>query len=117
MCLSAQNLIVNLSFDEDVDEQIYSAHLDSDGWFLLDWNNGATKIRMVTADEKHGKAIELTSTNDNTWYKAYLGQKVSVKEKGVYVLSFDAMAVSDAAKIRCFLRDGTDKNFFMKKGV
>lgn len=109
----AQNLIVNSGFDEVVDEQTYSDHPDHDGWFIYDWTDGVTYVEMAETGDEHGQALKIVGGEDNTWYRFYLGQRVSVEKAGTYVLSFDAKAVTDNARIRVFIRDGYDKNWFV----
>ena len=68
-------------------------------------------------DEKHGNAVQIETTTDNSWYKAYLGQRIKGAEKAVYTLSFDMKALTDGAQIRFFIRDAkTDNLFIMREG-
>lgn len=118
MGVQAQNLVKNGNFDTPLDnEKTYTSIPSAEEWFTLDKTNGATTISPATDDEKHGNVVQIENTTDNSWYKAYLGQRIKNAEKAVYTLSFDMKALTDNAQIRCFIRDAkTDNLFIMREG-
>lgn len=112
--MNAQNLIKNGTFDTPLDAKTYEYVPATEGWFVLDKTGGATTITPVTDDEKHGNAVQIENTSDNSWYKAYLAQRVEGAEKGVYTLSFEAKALTEGAQVRFFLCDSKAKTFIMR---
>lgn len=118
MGVQAQNLVKNGNFDTPLNnEKTYASIPSTEDWFAFDKTNGATTISPATDDEKHGNAVQIETTTDNSWYKAYLGQRIKGAEKAVYTLSFDMKALTDGAQIRFFIRDAkTDNLFIMREG-
>lgn len=114
----AQNLVKNGNFDTPLNnEKTYASIPSTEDWFAFDKTNGATTISPTTDDEKHGNAVQIATTTDNSWYKAYLGQRLQGAEKAVYTLSFDMKALTDGAQVRFFIRDAkTDNLFIMREG-
>ncbi len=67
--------------------------------------------------KKAWQCRQIETTTDNSWYKAYLGQRIQGAEKAVYTLSFDMKALTDGAQVRFFIRDAkTDNLFIMREG-
>ena len=118
MGAQAQNLVKNGNFDTPLNnEKTYASIPSTEDWFAFDKTNGATTISPATDDEKHGNAVQIETTTDNSWYKAYLGQRIQGAEKAVYTLSFDMKALTDGAQVRFFIRDAkTDNLFIMREG-
>lgn len=82
MGVHAQNLVKNGNFDTPLNnEKTYASIPSTEDWFAFDKTNGATTISPVTDDEKHGNAVQIENTTDNSWYKAYLGQRIKGAEK------------------------------------
>lgn len=78
----AQNLVKNGNFDTPLNnEKTYASIPSTEDWFAFDKTNGATTISPATDDEKHGNAVQIATTTDNSWYKAYLGQRLQGAEK------------------------------------
>ncbi len=111
---NAQDLIKNGTFDTPLNAETYESAPAATDWFVLNRTDGATTIVPVTDDEKHGNAVQIENTSDNSWYKAYLGQRIEGAEKGVYTLSFEAKALTEDAQIRFFLCDSKHKIFVMR---
>ena len=105
MGAQAQNLVKNGNFDTPLNnEKTYASIPSTEDWFAFDKTNGATTISPATDDEKHGNAVQIETTTDNSWYKAY-------------TLSFDMKALTDGAQVRFFIRDAkTDNLFIMREG-
>lgn len=116
MGMNAQSLIKNGNFDTPVNSKTYEWIPETTDWFILDKTGGATTITNVTDDEKHGNAVQIENTSDNSWYKAFLAQRVEGAEKGVYTVSFDAKALTEGAQVRFFLRDAKNELFIMREG-
>lgn len=116
MGMNAQSLIKNGNFDTPVDSKTYESIPATTDWFILDKTGGATTITNVTDDEKHGNAVQIENTSDNSWYKAFLAQRVEGAEKGVYTVSFDAKALTEGVQVRFFLRDAKNELFIMREG-
>lgn len=116
MGMNAQSLIKNGNFDTPVNSKTYESIPATTDWFILDKTGGATTITNVTDDEKHGNAVQIENTSDNSWYKAFLAQRVEGAEKGVYTVSFDAKALTEGAQVRFFLRDAKNELFIMREG-
>ncbi len=116
MGVHAQNLVKNGNFDTPLNnEKTYTSIPSTEDWFVLDKTNGATTVSPATDDEKHGNAVQIENTTDNSWYKAYLGQRIKGAEKAVYTLSFDMKALTDNTQIRCFIRDAKTENLFIMR--
>lgn len=116
MGVQAQNLVKDGNFDTPLNnEKTYASIPSTEDWFVLDKTNGATTISPATDDEKHGNAVQIENTTDNSWYKAYLGQRIKGAEKAVYTLSFDMKALTDNAQVRCFIRDAKTENLFIMR--
>ena len=82
MGAQAQNLVKNGNFDTPLNnEKTYASIPSTEDWFAFDKTNGATTISPATDDEKHGNAVQIETTTDNSWYKAYLGQRIQGAEK------------------------------------
>lgn len=112
MGAQAQNLVKNGNFDTPLNnEKTYASIPSTEDWFAFDKTNGATTISPATDDEKHGNAVQIETTTDNSWYKAYLGQRIQGAEKAVYTLSFDMKALTDGAQVRFFIRDAKTITF------
>ena len=116
MGMNAQSLIKNGNFDTPVNSKTYESIPSTTDWFILDKTGGATTITAVTDDEKHGNAVQIENTSNNTWYQAFLAQRVEGAEKGVYTLSFEAKALTEGAQVRFFLRDAKKNIFIMREG-
>lgn len=57
-------------------------------------------------DAQNGNAVRIENTVDAAWYSHFLVQKVVLDaDKGVYTLSIDAKADSDAPTLRVFMLD------------
>ena len=67
MGMNAQSLIKNGNFDTPVDSKTYESIPATTDWFILDKTGGATTITAVTDDEKHGNAVQIENTSNNTW--------------------------------------------------
>ena len=114
--MNAQNLVKNGTFDTPLDAKTYEAVPSTTDWFVIDKTGGATTITPVKDDEKHGNAAQIENTTDNSWYKAYLAQRIEGAEKGIYTLSFEAKALTEGAQVRFFICDTKTKNFVMREG-
>lgn len=116
--LNAQNLITNGSFDEPIDEATIRTTdgIDENVWFVFNQTYGKTAIvNENLADEQHGNVVKIANTTDDAWYRAYLGQKLSVEKEGVYVLSFDIKAVSEKARARAYFKNTYDSDWFIMR--
>jgi hypothetical protein len=82
MGAQAQNLVKNGNFDTPLNnEKTYASIPSTEDWFAFDKTNGATTISPATDDEKHGNAVQIETTTDNSWYKAYLGKRIKEQKK------------------------------------
>ncbi len=112
--MNAQNLIKNGTFDTPLNAETYESVPASADWFVMDKTSGATTITPVKDDEKHGNVVQIENTTDNSWYKAFLAQRLEGAEKGVYTLSFEAKALTEGAQVRFFICDSKLKTFIMR---
>lgn len=115
MSANSQDLLKNGDFESPIDTQTYSEHQDIDGWFIFDWTKGATTMTQEEADEQHKNVIVIENSSDNAWYRTYLAQRIRGAEKAVYVLSFDAKTDETPVSLRCFIRNASDKDWFVMR--
>lgn len=111
----AQNVVKNGTFDTPLNEEINKTVPASADWFVLEKANGGTVITAATDDDAHGNVVQIENTNNNSWYKAYLGQRLEGLEKGVYAVSFEAKAVSGDAEVRFFICDAKSNKVFIMR--
>ena len=84
---------------------------------LAEETDGKSTSEQSSSKNKTSKTDSKNKTTDNSWYKAYLGQRIQGAEKAVYTLSFDMKALTDGAQVRFFIRDAkTDNLFIMREG-
>lgn len=129
--VSAQNLIKNNKFATEVSTKVTNANKGVAGeWFIM--NNEADGVTTIaweaTGDAKYPNAIKLDNsgaTNNLSWYKAFLGQRVTDGlEKGIYALTFYVKAQDADTPVGVYIKQtNEDKNdsgksnttFFMRR--
>lgn len=114
---NAQNIIKSGDFSTEVGTETVNKTPASTDWFFFDKTEGKTTFANVKDDDKHGNAIKIENTSDNSWYRAYVGQRIQGAEKGIYTLSFEMKALTSNTQVRFFLKGAKDdKMFFMREG-
>lgn len=130
--VNAQNLIKNNKFETEVTTKVTNPNKATAGeWFFL--NNeaeGATTIAWEkTSDAQYPTAMKIDNSGAEkniSWYKAYLGQRVTDGlEKGIYTLTFYAKVAEAGTPVGVYIKQtNEDKNdsgktgttFFMRQG-
>lgn len=128
---NAQNLIKNNKFDTEVTTKVTNPNKATAGeWFIL--NNeaaGATTIAWEkTSDAQYPAAMKIDNSGADkniSWYKAFLGQRVTDGlQKGIYALTFYVKAKDAGTPVGVYIKQtNEDKNdsgkynttFFMRR--
>lgn len=131
MSVNAQNVIKNNKFETEVTTKVTNPNKATAGeWFFL--NNeadGATAISWEeTSDAQYPKAMKIDNSGAEkniSWYKAYLGQRITDGlQKGIYTLTFYVKAKEAGTPVGVYFKQTNEENstsgkanttFFMRR--
>lgn len=85
---NAQNIIKSGDFSTEVGTETVNKTPASTDWFFFDKTEGKTTFANVKDDDKHGNAIKIENTSDNSWYRAYVGQRIQGSRKRYLYIIF-----------------------------
>lgn len=115
--VNAQNTVKNADFSTEVNTATVNKIPESTDWFFFDKTEGKTIFANIKDDAEHGNAIKIENTSDNSWYRAFVGQRIQGLEKGIYTLSFEMKALTPDTPVRVYIKGAkNDKAFFMREG-
>ena len=106
----AQNLVKTENFDTPLNnEKTKKIHSFYRRLVCIWQDKRQPIISPATDDEKHGNAVQIETTTDNSWYKAYLGQSFKEQKSCIHILSFEAL--TDGVIGSFFIRDAKQTIF------
>ncbi len=118
--LADNNVVKNGDFKEPFKESnLNASQMKAGEWYYIVNKPSTGKVKVEAAEDgEKGNVVRIENNADNKWYSGYMVQKVKLDaSKGVYVLSFDAKADSEAPTVRSFIvkEAGNPKTIFISR--